>query len=187
MSPTHSLARLLQRGFLLCAIAASVLACAAEKGSADQQEIENPFAGPSPWPEIRKERMRTLLPQAMEAAGVDAWLILCRENNNDPIAHHVGGENAGGQLAIVFAYRNGEVSSVAFSPVGEATALAESGIHDEVRPIDRGASALSQAVAYLRSGGFSAIAINTSTENALADGYPAPSMPPSARLWDPMR
>ena len=63
--------------------------------------VVSPFAagvdidGPSPWPEIRKQRIAMLLPRAMEAAGVDAWLTLCRENNNDPLADHIGGENAG--------------------------------------------------------------------------------------------
>ena len=47
----------------------------------------------NPWPEVREERIRTLLPKAMDAASVDAWVILCRENNNDPIARHVGGED----------------------------------------------------------------------------------------------
>lgn len=46
--------------------------------------------GESPWPEIRKERINILLPQAMEAAGVDLWIVICRENNNDPIADHIG-------------------------------------------------------------------------------------------------
>ena len=57
--------------------------------------------GPSPWPEIRKERIAVLLPQAMQAAEIDAWLILCRENSNDPLAEHVGGENAGGYGSIL--------------------------------------------------------------------------------------
>jgi Xaa-Pro aminopeptidase len=35
----------------------------------------------------------------MERAGVEAWLVLGRENANDPIAPHVGAENAGGLAA----------------------------------------------------------------------------------------
>ena len=50
----------------------------------------------NPWPRIRKERIEKLLPAAMERAGVDAWIVVCRENDNDPLAAHVGGENAGG-------------------------------------------------------------------------------------------
>ena len=48
----------------------------------------------SPWPQIRKARIERLLPQAMQLAGVDAWVVICRENANDPLAMHVGGENA---------------------------------------------------------------------------------------------
>ena len=62
-----------------------------------------PFdAQDSPWPEIRKARIQKLLPQAMLLAGVDAWVVICRENNNDPLAVHVGGENAGGTAAFMF-------------------------------------------------------------------------------------
>ena len=62
------------------------------------QESIDPEAywGDNPWPEIRKERINKLLPKAMASANVDCWIVICRENNNDPIAAHVGGENAGG-------------------------------------------------------------------------------------------
>ena len=132
--------------------------------------IDNPFAGPSPWPEIRNERIEKLLPQAMHAAGVDAWIIICRENNNDPIAHHVGGENAGGTALFLFYLDNDEVRSLAFSPIGEATALADLKIHDEVIPVERGSSAISDASAFILSKDFQKIAVNFSEENALADG-----------------
>ena len=56
----------------------------------------------NPWPEIREERIRLLLPQAMEAAGVDSWIVLCRENHNDPLAKHIGGEDAGPLAAFLF-------------------------------------------------------------------------------------
>jgi len=35
-------------------------------------DAPNPFDGPKPWPEIRKERISTLLGPAMERAGIDA-------------------------------------------------------------------------------------------------------------------
>lgn len=86
----------------------------------------------NPWPRIRKERIDRLLPSAMERAGVDAWLVICRENDNDPLADHVGGENASGQAAFLFFLRDGKVASVAVSPPGEATALKDVGLHDRV-------------------------------------------------------
>lgn len=46
----------------------------------------------NPWPEIRKKRINDLLPDALRETGVDAWMIVCRENNNDPLADHIGGE-----------------------------------------------------------------------------------------------
>jgi len=134
------------------------------------EKIENPFSGPSPWPEIRKERIQKLLPEAMKSAGVDAWVIICRENNNDPIAHHIGGENAGGTALFLFYLEGAKVKSVVFSPIGEATALADLKIHDEVIPVDRSNSAVSDASEFIRSKDFKKIAVNSSFENALSDG-----------------
>ena len=91
-----------------------------------------------PWPAIRQQRIEQLLPGAMQRAGVDAWVILVRENNNDPLAAHVGGENAGGLAAIVFFAEGERVRSVAISPVGEATALRDVGAHDTVIAVQRG-------------------------------------------------
>jgi Xaa-Pro aminopeptidase len=140
------------------------------EGKKEAPSIENPFEGPSPWPEIRKERIQKLLPEAMKAAAIDAWIIICRENNNDPIAHHIGGENAGGTALFLF-YLDGEtVKSIAFSPIGESTALADLKIHDEVIPVERGKSAVMEAIPLIKSKGFKTIAVNSSFENELADG-----------------
>jgi Xaa-Pro aminopeptidase len=126
--------------------------------------------GESPWPEIRKERIATLLPQAMVAAEVDLWIVICRENNNDPIADHIGGENAGGTAVYLF-YRDGNgFHSRVYSPIGEYTALSEMEIHDEVLPVDRGASAIGQAADFIKAQNFERIAVNSSPSNAQADG-----------------
>lgn len=100
--------------------------------------LAQPAWAGDPWPAIRAERIATLLPDAMDRAGVDAWLVLCRENDNDPMARHVGCENAGGEAAFLFFRTNDGVSPVAVSPAGEATALAELERHDEVIEIPRG-------------------------------------------------
>jgi len=134
------------------------------------QNIETVEWGESPWPEIRKERISTLLPQAMEAAGTDLWLVICRENDNDPIADHIGGENAGGTAAFLFYRDENGFHSRVYSPVGEATALDELNIHDEVIPVERGLSAIDNAVEFIRNKGFNAIAVNSSENNAQADG-----------------
>lgn len=126
--------------------------------------------GESPWPEIRKERISTLLPQAMEAADVDLWIVICRENNNDPIADHIGGENAGGTVAFLFYKDEDGFHSRVYSPSGESTALAELKIHDEVIPVERGMSAMEQAADFIKDQGFERIAVNSSPNNAQADG-----------------
>lgn len=132
--------------------------------------IDNPFAGASPWPEIRKKRINTLLPEAMKLANVDAWLVICRENNNDPLANHIGGENAGGSAAFIFINKPEGFRSLVFSPVGEATALRELKIHDEVIAVERGSSAIVMAADFLKKEQVKTMAINSSSGNELADG-----------------
>lgn len=97
----------------------------------------SPFTG-DPWPAIRAQRIGELLPIAMQDNELDAWLVVCRENNNDPIADHVGCENAGGTAAFMFFKTPDGLHSVAVSPSGEATSLAEKNMVDEVLEIERG-------------------------------------------------
>jgi Xaa-Pro aminopeptidase len=126
--------------------------------------------GDNPWPDIRKKRINKLLPQALNAAAVDCWLVICRENNNDPIAEHIGGENAGGTAVFMFYNDEEGFHSLVFSPSGESTALDELDIHDTVISVQRGTSAIDTAVAFIKTKDFKTIAVNTSEENALADG-----------------
>jgi Xaa-Pro aminopeptidase len=129
----------------------------------------SPFSGPSPWPEIRKERIRTLLPAAIRRAGVDAWLVVCRENDNDPLAAHVGGENAGAPAAFLFTLSDGGVKAVALSPAGEATALKDMALHDEVVVLERGGSFWEEIAKRVRATDPKKIAVNSSPMT-VADG-----------------
>ena len=160
---THNIMRI----FALFGLGWCLVSCS---GNVGVTSIDNPFSGPSPWPEIRKERIQGLLPRAMQEAKVDAWIVICRENNNDPIAHHIGGENTGGTALFLFYLEDGRVKSRVYSPIGESTALSDLKIHDEVVPVERGKSALAEAMPYIKSKGFGNIAINSSIENELADG-----------------
>jgi Xaa-Pro aminopeptidase len=126
--------------------------------------------GDNPWPEIRKQRINTLLPEALKTAAVDCWLVICRENNNDPMAEHIGGENAGGTAVFMFYNDSDRFHSLVFSPSGESTALDELDIHDTVISVERGTSAIDAALAFIKTKDFKTIAVNTSEENALADG-----------------
>jgi Xaa-Pro aminopeptidase len=125
---------------------------------------------PDLWPSIRQERIRTLLGPAMQRAGVDAWLILGRENANDPIALHVGAENAGGLAAFLFFLdADGALSSLAISPETESTALAEVTPLDSVQSVRRGTSVYDHVAEALRSRDPAAIAVNSGSRN-IADG-----------------
>ena len=137
------------------------------------------FNSPSPWPEIRKKRISTLLPKAMAAADLNHWLIVCRENNNDPLANHVGCENAGGTAVVLFSKSsetsdNGEaekVTSHIFSPLSESTALKELGTFDRVIDVDKSQSAIEAASSYISQQNTKVrVGINSFTVNPLADG-----------------
>lgn len=121
------------------------------------------------WPSIREERIRTLLGPAMERAGVDAWVVFGRENANDPIAAHVGGENAGGLAAFLFFADGGSIASLAISPETEATALSEVSPLDSVRAVPRGTNVYAAVADELRARNPARIAVNSSTRN-IADG-----------------
>ena len=128
------------------------------------------YWGKNPWPEIRKKRINKLLPNALQEAKVDCWLVLCRENNNDPLADHIGGENAGGNAVFLFYNDNLGFHSKVFSPIGESTALDVLNINDEVVSVPRGISTIDLAINFVKNKNFETIAINSSTSNSIADG-----------------
>jgi len=147
-----------------------VLAVSLAPASASPPEsAASPFSGSSPWPAIRRERVARLLPDAMRRAGVDAWVVVCRENDNDPLAAHVGGENAGGAAAFLFFLGGSGVRVVALSPAGEATALKDMGLHDEVVVLERGGSFWDEIAKRVRAADPKKIAVNSSAMT-VADG-----------------
>jgi Xaa-Pro dipeptidase len=131
------------------------------------------FTGASPWMQVRQERIRTLLPRAMRAANVDAWVTLVRENANDPLALHVGGENAGALSAIVFLREGEAVRSLILAGFGEAIALRELKVHDSVVVYTaESGGALGGVAERLRKANAQRIAIN-SGNISMADGLSA--------------
>ena len=156
---------------LLCLLVACWACQPASTSTSDAQAIDPvTYWGENPWPEIRKKRITQLLPNALKNAGVASWLVVCRENYNDPIATHVGGENASGTAAFLFYTDETGFHSLAFSPEGEAKALEDLAIHEKVERVPRGESAVARAVAFVKEKGFPTIAINTSSSNEMADG-----------------
>jgi Xaa-Pro dipeptidase len=158
---------------LLAALFALALS-GCERADATGARASSPEALPFPddpglWPSVREERIRTLLGPAMERAGVDAWVVLARENANDPIAGHVGAENAGGLAAFLFFLDDGRLESLAISPETEATALAEVTPLDSVRSVPRGTSMYEHVSQELAARDPQRIAVNSSTRN-IADG-----------------
>ncbi len=138
--------------------------------SAILAQNSNPFPMEfNPWQQIRKERIQKLLPEAMINAGVDSWIVVCRENHNDPLALHVGGENAGGMAAFLFFLDGIKIKSVVISPEGEAIALKDMNLHDEVIIIERNSNIWMTIKEQIRKAEPQKIAINTSGYS-IADG-----------------
>lgn len=163
----------MQKKLLLFGFMAALWACQpnAETTSEKQEKIDPvTYWGENPWHEIRKKRINQLLPTALKNAGVDVWLVVCRENYNDPIATHVGGENASGTAAFLFFNDESGFHSLVFSPEGEATALDDLDIHEKVERVPRGESAVAKAVEFIKTKGFQKVAINSSASNEMADG-----------------
>jgi Xaa-Pro dipeptidase len=147
--------------------------CAAQLQPPDYRE----FSSASPWTEIRQQRIERLLPGAMRSAGVDAWVTLLRENANDPLALHVGGENAGAPAAVVFLLESDDgkdrVRSVMISGFGEAIALRELAVHDTVIVHEAARGGLfGELAALLTAADPQRIAINSGIL-AVADGLSA--------------
>lgn len=132
--------------------------------------ISNPFAGENPWPAIRQKRIKELLPKAMEQAGIDVWATICRENNNDPLAMHIGGENAGGASFYLFYREDEQVKSLVFCSFGEVTALRDLGLHDSIVSVTRGQDVYKLAADFIGNLAPKTIGVNVSTTNVMADG-----------------
>ncbi|HKL14489.1 MAG TPA: M24 family metallopeptidase [Balneolaceae bacterium] len=158
---------MINRLLTTCLIVILLSACTA---SPQTDEIQGPFTEPNPWPEIRSERIQTLLPEAMARAEVDAWAILCRSNNNDPLALHVGCENAVAPAVYLFELNEDTVQSTVFTPPGEATALQELGLHNTIEVVERTEDPLVVAAEYINRNVRGTLALNYSDSNELADG-----------------
>jgi len=167
---THRLFRMASV-YVVGTIVALSTACTSAPSSSAATESDLPFPDdPTLWPSIRAERIATLLGPAMLRADVDAWVVLGRENANDPIAAHVGAENAGGLAAFLFfSDGDGGLESLAISPETEATALSEVTPLDSVRSVPRGSSMYATVAEELSTRNPARIAINSSTRN-IADG-----------------
>jgi Xaa-Pro dipeptidase len=128
-----------------------------------------PAPAAADWARVRRARIQQLLPPAMARANVDAWVVVCRENDNDPLAAHVGGENAGGTMAVLFLRQGDTVRSLALSPEGEAQALQDVAAHDEVERLPRGSDLYARLAARLAKVP-GRIAVNASSSVTVADG-----------------
>ena len=153
------------------ALAVMALLAGGRADAAAQQPADTSLAALSArWPRIREQRVRDLLPQAMRRSDLPAWIVIGRENANDPLAPHVGAENAGGTAAFLFFLEGSRVRSVALSPPGEVVALRDVLLHDSVVVVPPDRSVWEMAAERLRARDPARIAVNSSAGMPAADG-----------------
>ena len=145
---------------------------AGETRAAEIRRLAAELQQGDPWPAIRRQRIEQLLPAAMDAGKADAWIMFCRENNNDPLARHVGGEHAGRLTAFVFTRTATGVDSYVIAPSTEAITLAERLPYAKVVAGATDRTPFELVAEYLRTKASKAIAINKSGL-AVADGLTA--------------
>jgi Xaa-Pro dipeptidase len=137
--------------------------------------IAGTAAGPTSSLEtdIRRQRIRRGLPEAMDAAGVAWFAVLTREHTRDPFAEEVGLGHVGARAAAVFHRPSSiEFYSTAFVAPVNAAAVAASDLYDRVAAYGREGLRPHLAKVFADSGS-SRLALNVSRDLAFGDGLTA--------------
>lgn len=116
MPATRFQLRLTSWPVLLLAI--GTLACSSERPAAapvptERTAYQNPYGVPDARAQaalkraIVQKKLETVLPAAMRAHGFDMWIVIDRENNEDPLHDEIGDGYAGVRGAFIFYDRGG--------------------------------------------------------------------------------
>ncbi len=89
-------------------------------------------AAPAASPDVLRERVERLLPRALEAHGIDLWLVFTREEAADPLAGDLGGGDAVARMALLFHRAEQGLRKTAIAASYDIAPLRQSGIYDEV-------------------------------------------------------
>jgi hypothetical protein len=117
--------------------------------------------------EIQKDRFENLLPQLMKSHGIDMWILITREYNEDPILKTFLPPtwlNARRRTIIVFSLKEGNFTSAAITryPFGK--------LIPSVWDKDKEPNQWKALAKYIKNKNPKTIAVNTSENYALADG-----------------
>ena len=117
--------------------------------------------------EIQKDRFENLLPQLMKRHGIDMWILIAREYNEDPILKTFLPPtwlNARRRTIIVFSLKEGNFTSAAITryPFGR--------LIPSVWDKDKEPNQWKALAKYIKNKNPKTIAVNTSENYALADG-----------------
>lgn len=120
-------------------------------------------------PALLRERIETLLPDAMQAHGIDLWLLFTREESRDPLAEDFAGGKAVARMALLFARTEIGLRKIAIAASYDVTPLEESRIYDEVLSY-KSEGIRPHLQRWVQTLAPDRIAINTSRDMPIADG-----------------
>ena len=120
----------------------------------------------------RSERIDAFLLESMRAGDIDAWVLLTREGNFDPLSEDFGFHL--GRGALVFWDQGGErVTRWALVTSLDVVPLRDTGIYDRVEIFERDESFEDALTRLLGELDAERIGVNMSTTSGIADGLSA--------------
>ena len=122
--------------------------------------------------QILKDKLELVLPWAMEASGFDFWLVLSRENNDDPIHSTLVTWDMleARRVSILAFHRDSKTGAVRRMCVGSQSPEMD-GLYENVQ--QRGESVWEATARILRECDPSRIAVNRSLNSGYCDGLTA--------------
>lgn len=143
-------------------LAALLLLAPVEKAEKDKTQAEL----------LRNERIDRFLSSSMRAGDIDAWIILTREGNFDPLSADFGFWL--GRGALIFVDRGGErVERLALVSSLDLVPLRETGIYDRVIGFERNEPFEQKLAELLKTVDAERIGVNMSDTSGIADGLSA--------------
>ena len=121
---------------------------------------------------IRRDRVGTILPEAMASHGIDMWLVFARENAEDPILPTLGVKHIVARGALVFWRDRAGFHKTAIAASYDVDGIQKSGLYDEVISY-RQEGIKPHLAALVRRVDPARIAVNRSRDVTMADGLTA--------------
>ncbi len=125
--------------------------------------------------EVKKAKLEKFVLPAMQAEGIDMWIVLTREYTVDPLAKDLSADRAVARTALIFINENSSLKKIAICASYDVDPLQKSGIYDTV--ISYKKEGLAPHLRKIVEGKNPAkIALNISEDFPIADGLSASAL-----------